>query len=132
MIRQRGIAMFNCDVLLKGTATSDQLQLLGAALWRLAHPVNELTGMYQLVDNQALADLIGGRFPPLSQRGLGNVHVVVPATVSHDRERIIDSLLKAIPVQGVERILVDGMSWNPRSKACSEQPDRQPNPEAAA
>lgn len=125
--------MFNCDVVLKGNATSAELKLLGSALWRLARPVDGATGMYQLLDNQALADLIDGQFPSSSQCGAGDVHVVIPDNISLDREATIDGLLKGVPAQGVEHLLVDGVfaqGW-PRPQACCGQPDRQCATEAA-
>jgi hypothetical protein len=105
-----------CDVILRGTATPDQLTALGAALWRWCIGAAGDTGIYQHLDNQALADLIAGKLPMSSQpwwpdNGHG-VHLPVRDEVSQDRQTTIDSLRRSIPAEGVADIVVDGMSWN--------------------
>ena len=47
-----------CDVILQWGATPEQLRALGAALWRWCDRTAGDTGIYQYLDNQALADLI--------------------------------------------------------------------------
>jgi hypothetical protein len=82
--------------------------------------------MYQLIDNQALADLIGGRFPSLSESGTNDVHLVIPDGISLERGEIRNRFLRAIPTDGVERTLVDGASWNhgPEQRGGTERRSR--------
>ncbi len=105
-----------CDVILSWQATPAQLAALGAALWRWCNWGAGNTGIYQFLDNQALADLIAGRFPtasltprPADQRG---VYFGVEDKVSSDRRASIASLRRAMPAAGIEDILVEGSSWN--------------------
>jgi hypothetical protein len=84
-------------------------------LWRWCNRAAGNTGIYQYLDNQALADLIAGRFPTArpTQRGAARrgVHFQFRDETSRDRRATIDSLRREIPAQGVEDILVDGISW---------------------
>jgi hypothetical protein len=101
----------NCDVILRWGATPNQLTALGAALWGWCTGAAGATGLYQFLDNQALADLIAGRLPawtPAERRG---VLLRVRDEASHDHQATIDSLRRAIPAGGVEDILVEGKSW---------------------
>jgi hypothetical protein len=104
-----------CDFVLKDTATPAQLTTFGSALWRWCNR-SDGARIYQYLDNQALADLIAGKFPaPLQsarQTGQSGIHLRVRDELSHDRQAIIESLRRAIPVKGVEDIVVDGASWN--------------------
>lgn len=105
-----------CDVILQWAATPDQLTALGAALWPWCIRAAGNTGIYQYLDNQALADLIAGRLPMSSQprwsdSGRG-VHFPIRDEVSKDRQTTIDSLRRSIPAAGVADIVVDGTSWN--------------------
>jgi hypothetical protein len=106
----------NCDVILQWSATPDQLTAVGTALWRWCNRAAGDAGIYQYLDNQALADLIAGKHPGSSQtqwqaerRG---VRFSVGDEASHDRLASIESLRREIPVNGVEDILVDGTSWD--------------------
>jgi hypothetical protein len=106
----------NCDVILHWSATPAQLKALGAALWRWCNRAAGGTGIYQFLDNQALADLIAGKLPASSQtprqgqhRG---VHFRVRDEASQDGQATRDSLRHSIPAQGIEDIMVDGISWN--------------------
>ena len=106
----------NCDIILKWSATPEQLTALGTALWRWCIRAAGATGIYQHLDNQALADLIAGKLPDSSQtpwradpRG---VHFSFQGEASPDREATIRSLRQEISTQGVEDIVVDGKSWN--------------------
>jgi hypothetical protein len=101
----------NCDVILQWGATSEQLRALGAALWRWCNRVAGSTGIYQYLDNQALADLIAGELPASRQTQRRGVHLWVRDEVSHDRQATIDSLRREVPLNGVEDIVVEGMSW---------------------
>lgn len=102
-----------CDVVLQWSAPPEQLAALGAALWRWCIRTAGNTGIYRYLDNQALADLIAGKLPALSQGECRGVHFWVRDEASHDRQVTIDSLRREIPAKGVEDIVVDGKSWNP-------------------
>ena len=106
----------NCDIILQWSATPEQLTALGAALWRWCIRAAGNTGIYQYLDNQALADLIAGKFPSSSgqtprQPERRGVHVRVRDEASSDRRATLDSLRRELPAQGVEDIVVDGKSW---------------------
>ncbi len=105
-----------CDIIVQWIATPDQLTALGAALWPWCIRAAGDTGIYQYLDNQALADLIAGKLPMSSQPswpgdGRG-VHLPVRDEVSQDRQATIDSLRRSIPAKGVEDVVADGVSWN--------------------
>jgi hypothetical protein len=107
----------NCDIILQWSATPEQLRALGAALWRWCNRAAGGTGIFQYLDNQALADLIAGKLPVSSQtpwqsdrRG---VHFMVRDEASPERQATIDSLRQGLPARGVEDIVVDGTTWNP-------------------
>ena len=106
----------NCDVILQWGATPAQLTDLGAALWRSCNHAAGSTGIYQYLDNQALADLIAGKLPLSGQtpaladrRG---VHFRFRDEASSDRQATIDSLRREIPAEGVEDSVVEGKSWS--------------------
>jgi len=104
-----------CDVFVQWTATPEQLSSIGAAFWRWCSRKSG-KGLYQNLDNQALADLIAGRLPASSlrphQAGRRGVHFWVRDEGSHDRQATIARLRRMIPHEGVEDIVVDGRSWN--------------------
>jgi hypothetical protein len=107
----------NCDVVLKWSATPEQLRAVGDAFWRWCNGAEGNTGVYQHLDNQALADLIAGRFPashhaPWSFEPRG-IQFRVRAEASQDRQATLDSLRRAIPAGGIEDIIVDDLSWHP-------------------
>ena len=106
----------NCDIILQWNATPEQLRALGTALWQWCNRTAEVTGNYQFLDNQALADLIAGALPASSQTSWNtdrrSAHFWVCDEASHDRQATIDSLRRQIPAKGVEDILVEGKSWN--------------------
>ena len=106
----------NCDVILQWNATPAELTNLGAALWRWCNHAAGATGIYQYLDNQALADLIAGKLPVSSQTKPGKVHFQFRDEVSHDRQATIDSLRREIPAEGVADILVEGKSWKPTDR----------------
>ena len=110
------VMSINCDVIVPWSATPAELTDLGAALWRWCNHAAGDTGIYQYLDNQALADLIAGKLPASRQtpgradrRG---VHLRFRDEASHDRQATIDSLRREIPAKGVEDILVESKSWN--------------------
>ena len=105
-----------CDVILQWTATPDQLTALGAALWPWCIRAAGKAGIYQYLDNQALSDLIAGKLPmsPQTPRESDPVRARFRFRdeSSHGREETIRSLRLEIPAEGVEDIIVDGVSWN--------------------
>jgi hypothetical protein len=101
-----------CDVIVQWNATSAQLNALGAGLWRWCARAVGRTGIYQLLDDQALADLIAGRLPTSRQAGQSGVHLYVRDEISPNRQATIASLRREIPVMGLVDIMVDGASWN--------------------
>jgi hypothetical protein len=108
----------HCDVVLRWGATPEQLMALGAALWRWCNRTAGNTGVYQFHDNQALADLIAGKFPASDQtprqaeRRSDGVHFWVRDEASRDRRATIDSLRRELPAQGVADVVVEGTSWS--------------------
>ncbi len=105
----------NCEIILQWSATPEQLTALGAALWRWCKRAAGATGIFQQLDNQALADLIAGKLPDSSQtawRDPRGVHFRFQGERSHDRQATIRDLRKEILTKGVEDIVVDGKSWN--------------------
>lgn len=115
-IARKPIMSINCDLILQWSATPTELTDLGAALWRWCNHAAGDTGIYQYLDNQALADLIAGKFPassqqpwPAERRG---VHFRFRDEASHDLQATIESLRREIPAKGVEDILVETKSWN--------------------
>jgi len=100
----------NCDIILQESATPDQLAALGTALWRWCNRTAGDTGVYQYLDNQGLADMIAGRFPVRSQAETVT-HFRARDSVSPNRQAAIDKLRLEIPSEGVEDVVVDGLSW---------------------
>ena len=100
-----------CDVIVQWHATPAELNVLGAALWGWCTRAAGETGIYRLLDNQALADLIAGRLPDSRQAEAG-VHLFVRDEVSSNRPATIASLRREIPAIALVDILVDGASWN--------------------
>jgi hypothetical protein len=105
-----------CDVILQWSATPEQLRALGAALWRWCIRAAGDTGIYQYLDNQALADLVAGKLPAASQTPRPaerrRVRFLVRDKAFPDRPATLDSLRREIPAKGVKDILIDGTSWN--------------------
>jgi hypothetical protein len=106
----------NCDIVLQWKATPVQLTALGAALWRWCNRAAGGGGVYQQLDNQALADLIAGKLPQSSQAqwpaDRQGVHFWVRGQALQNRQAIIGSLRHSIPAEGIEDIVIDGKSWN--------------------
>src|SRR5271166_1277593 len=105
----------NCDIILQWSATPQQLTALRAALWCWCNAAGA-AGVYQNLDNQALADLIVGKLPDSSQTAWRGdprgVHFCLQRGASYDRQATIGSLRREIPAEGIEDIVVDGKSWN--------------------
>jgi len=115
--QQKEIVMsIQCDVILPWGATPEQLKAVGGALLRWCHRAAGNTGIYQYLDNQALADLIAGTLPGPGQTPRQaeqpRVSFAVRDEAFHNRQATIASLRREIPARGVEDILVDGKSWN--------------------
>jgi hypothetical protein len=106
----------NCDVILRWSATPGQLRAVGSALWLWCNRTAGNTGIYQHLDNQALADLIAGQLPASNeiprQDDWRGAHFWVRDEASQNHQATIDSLHREIPAEGVEDIVVDGASWN--------------------
>src|SRR5690348_7099802 len=105
-----------CDVIIKWSATPVQLAALGDSLWRWCNRTAGTTGVYQYLDNQPLADLMAGTLPiteepPLAsdQRG---VHFRVRDRASRNCLAALEFLRQELPTEGIEEVLVDGVSWN--------------------
>ena len=105
-----------CDLIVNWDAKPEQLAALGIALWRWCTCRPGDSGLYQYLDNQALADLIAGKLPissqPLLDGGRG-AHVRVQAEPSQDRQATLASLRQDLPGEGIEDVVVDGTSWDP-------------------
>jgi hypothetical protein len=101
----------NCEVTVQWNATPDQLAALGGALWGWCVRAAGDAGIYGCLDNQSLADLLAGTLPRSGQVTRGGMHFRLRDEASQSRQTTIDSLRRAIPVKGVEDIVVDGISW---------------------
>lgn len=116
----------SCDVILLWNATPAQLKALGAALWRCCTHTAGDSGIYQYLDNQALADLIAGKLPLSSQGDRRGVHFRFRDATSGDRQAALESLRHEIPANGVEDIMVEGTSWGldeSKSQSCAPEKD---------
>jgi hypothetical protein len=106
----------DCTIILKPSATREQLTALGGALWRWCIRAAGGTGVYQYLDNQALADLIAGRLPAPNQTARPaerwGVRFRIRDGAFPDRRAAIDSLRREIPADGVADVLADGGSRN--------------------
>jgi hypothetical protein len=101
-----------CDVIMQWNATPAQLRALGAGLWRWCAGAVGQTGMYRLLDNQPLADLIAGKLPSLRHDGQAGVHLFLQDKISPSRRATIASLRREVPATGLVDIIVGGASWN--------------------
>jgi hypothetical protein len=71
--------------------------------------------IYQYLDNQALADLVDGRFPS-SVGSVGNARLpyiffTVPDDPARDRDATCESLRRAISNEGIADLRIGGVSW---------------------
>jgi hypothetical protein len=102
----------NCEMILQWSARPEQLTSIGTGLWRWCTRAAGGRGIYQYLDNQSLADLIAGRFPTSAKAERRGLHLWFSDWVSCDRRATIDNMRREIPAQGIEDIVVDGVSWN--------------------
>lgn len=116
--KEPNVMSINCDVIVRGNATAEQLSELGSALWRWCGRAAGETGLYPCLDNQVMTDLIAGKQPrsgqtpaKFEQRSDG-VHFHMLDAGSHDRRGTIDRLRCELPTNGIKDVLVDGTSWN--------------------
>jgi hypothetical protein len=109
-----------CEVTVQWSATPEQLSALGGALWRWCVRGAGGAGIYGCLDSQPLADLIAGTLPRSGRVGPRGMQFRLQDEASRSRQATIDSLRGAIPVKGVEDIVVDGVSWK---WAGSEKPE---------
>lgn len=105
----------NCKVILEWDATPKQSRAVGAALWGWCNRSAGNAGIYQYLDNQALADLLDGRLPARGAMArstdLPHVDVSVQGETALDHQGILESLRRALPSEGIADVRVDGMSW---------------------
>ncbi len=100
------------EVILRWDATPEQLSAVGTGLWRWCVRAAADGGLYQYLDDQPLADLIAGTLPRSGRSGTRGVHFRVRGEASPSRRATTDGLRREIPAQGVDDILIDGVSWN--------------------
>ena len=112
VIARERVMSINCDFILQRSATPAVLAVMGSALWRLCNRPAGRAGVYQHLDNQALADLIAGKLPASGPTKRAGFHFRFRDDVSHDRQTTVSSLRGNIPAKSVEDILVEGKSWN--------------------
>jgi hypothetical protein len=116
----------NCEVILRWDATPEQQRALGTALWGWCTCSAGSGGIYQYLDNQALADLIDGRVrvsgPNAGVGGRPYLYFTVPGDPGRDRETTMESLRRAIPSGGIADVRIDGMSWRPAGVNGRSQP----------
>jgi hypothetical protein len=114
--QKESIMSVTCDVIIKWNATPDQLAALGTALWGWCNCTAGRTGIYQFLDNQALADLMAGKLPIVDQPPLASdrrgVHFRARDRSSRNGRAAIDTLRRELPAEAIEQVLVDGISWN--------------------
>jgi hypothetical protein len=87
-----------CEVIVDRTATSEQLAILGAALWAWCCRTWARPGIYTYLDSQVLADLIAGTLPTKgqsprqSEQRADGVHFKVFDNDSPDRQSTVTDL----------------------------------------
>jgi hypothetical protein len=105
-----------CDVIIKWNATPGQLSALGTALWRWSNCTAGQTGIYQFLDSQVLADLMAGKLPIVGQLCLTfdrqGAHFRARDRASPNCRAAIETLRRELPTEGIQEVLVDGISWS--------------------
>ena len=118
-----------CDVLIKWSATPEQLAALGRALWHWCNRTAGNTGIYQYLDNQALADLMAGKLPVAeqlpSESDYRGAHFRAWDLASRNCRAAIETLRQELPTDGIEEVLVDGTSWNSADSEGRNGPERE-------
>jgi hypothetical protein len=100
-----------CDIIIKWKATPVQLAELGNALWRWCSSTRGQVALYQLLDNQALADLMAGKLPIVDERTRG-IHFRVRDRFAHNSQSAVGALRHELPGEAIADVLIDGISWN--------------------
>jgi len=107
----------DCAITLRWDLRPAQLRALGSALWTWCSSAACSGSIYQYLDNQALADLVDGRFPSSGGKvGKGRLPCVfftVPDDPARDREATCESLRRAISNEGIAEMRIGGVSWRP-------------------
>jgi hypothetical protein len=114
------VMSINCTVILRWAATPEQLKELGDALWRWCIGPAGGASTYELLDNQALADLAAGKLPASSSAERRGVPFKFRDELSAHRHGSIARLRREIPADGLEDVLVDGKSWDLADDAGTE------------
>jgi hypothetical protein len=109
------IMAIDCEVILRWDATPTQQKALGNALWDWCTREAAGGSLYEYLDNQALADLMAGRLPASGQRvsdaNLPYVYFTIPGDAKRDRHGLLKSLERAISLEGISDVRIDGISW---------------------
>jgi hypothetical protein len=105
----------DCAITLRWDLRPDQLRALGSALWTWCLHAAGGGSIYQYLDNQALADLVDGRFPS-SEGKVGNARLpyiffTVPEDPARDRYATCESLRLAFSSEGIADLRIGGTSW---------------------
>jgi hypothetical protein len=105
-----------CHVVLSRSATAGQLTAVGTALWEWCTGAANGRGIYQYLDNQALADLVAGRLPAADPAARTadrwGVQFGVPDSAFLDRRAALHSLRRALPAAGVDAVRADSTRWS--------------------
>lgn len=108
----------NCEIVVRDRATADELRALGRALWSWYSRSWGDAVLCQTVDNQGLADLLGGNLPALRRTprfaGRRYVHLRVPDEAAAGAQATVDRLRQELGAERVEEIWVDGNRWESR------------------
>ena len=116
----------SCELILRWDATPEQQRAVGDALWAWCSRAAGEAGIYQYLDNQALADLLAGRLPapgPGRHADLPSVSFEVRGDPARDREALLESLRRALPAGGTTDVRVGRLSWRrEEGKGCPCQP----------
>jgi hypothetical protein len=105
----------NCEVILRWDATPTQYRALGAALWTWCSQTAGANGISQYLNNQPLADLLAGRLPHARALAgdacLPRFLFLVSADGAHDHGPMLETLRRALPVEAIADLRIDGLSW---------------------
>jgi hypothetical protein len=105
----------DCAITLRWDLRPDQLRELGSALWTWCRHAAGSGSIYRYLDNQALADLVDGRFPSSRQRvrdaRLPYIFFTVPDDPAQNLQSTCESLRRAISNEGIASVRIGGISW---------------------